>query len=63
MLKRLNKNRISRHLTRFMHDRFTPDVKPLDSSSPKIIGNNSPKLESNPSFIKNDKKIHKSNSK
>ena len=48
MFRLLNKKRMVRHLTRFMHDRNLPDVKPNKPVKQKLVGVKSPNKESRP---------------
>ena len=48
MFRRLNQKKIVRHLTRFMHDRYLPDIKPNTPVKQKTIGVESPMKESRP---------------
>ena len=48
MLRTVNQKKLIRHLSRFMHDRYLPEVKPNTTTKPKKIGVNSPMKESIP---------------
>lgn len=48
MLRALSQKKLIKHLSRFLHDRKLPDVKPNTSLKQKTIGTKSPMKESRP---------------
>ena len=46
MLRALNQKKLIKHLSRFLHDRKLPDIKPNTSLKQKTIGTKSPMKES-----------------